>query len=270
MTKFRDAYREAVERLPGGQADAAGMELTSAHRRFAGQNRKRIVRAGAAAAAVLFCCLGSVAAYQYETGRIRMNGDGFTVDGVSDATTAGADGGAPEAYNEMGGVLESADEVPSSDKLSKEQISETREYSSVQEFREAETMTAAIPDAETFGVAFTQESVSVTERLLNVSYLGDEGCFLMCQQDNREYPDYSAATSYTGESAHERYFTNSQGLCYLVFDTVENGQIESTHAVISVNGRDLTLNFMGFSQDIIEDVLRTLDLSVYFMDEGGA
>ena len=53
----------------------------------------------------------------------------------------------------------------------------------------------------------------------------------------------------------------------MVFDTVdEAGNLESVHAVISVNGWDLTVSFGGFEEIEIEQVLDGLDLTVYYRD----
>ena len=70
-----------------------------------------------------------------------------------------------------------------------------------------------------------------------------------------------------GQNCNERNFTNSQGLNYKVFDIVDqSGELESVHAVISVNGRDLTVSFGGFEENEIQRILNSLDLTVYFME----
>ena len=52
-----------------------------------------------------------------------------------------------------------------------------------------------------------------------------------------------------------------------MFDSVdEEGHTESVHAVVSVNGRDLTITFRGFEEDVIEKTLFSLDLTVYYED----
>ena len=71
----------------------------------------------------------------------------------------------------------------------------------------------------------------------------------------------------TGENANERTLITDQGMCFTVFDTLaEDGSIEGIHAVISVNGRDLALDFTGFEAGVVEQVLMNMDLSVYFID----
>ena len=95
--------------------------------------------------------------------------------------------------------------------------------------------------------------------------MNEESYFSLHQMDHRQYENYSTATSYMGESCNERNFVNSQGLNYVVFDTVdEAGELQSVHAVISVNGWDLTVSFGGFEENEIERVLNGLDLTVYY------
>lgn len=131
-------------------------------------------------------------------------------------------------------------------------------------------MTAAIPDIGQSGQIFTNESVDVLDegRELHIYVYNETASFLMMQSDNRDWESYSSATSYMGQSGNERSFTNSQGLNYVMFDTLnEKGETDSIHAVISVNGRDLSYTFWGFEEDVIEEILYTLDLTVYFQEE---
>lgn len=128
---------------------------------------------------------------------------------------------------------------------------------------------APIPDEGLLGREFASERIHVMDdgRHLFV-YLSDEDAsFSLSQVDNRGYESYSSATAYMGRSSNERSFTNRQGLNYVVFDTVdEKGKVLSFHAVISVNGRDLTLSFQGFEEKAVERVLSNLDLSAYFQE----
>ena len=63
-----------------------------------------------------------------------------------------------------------------------------------------------------------------------------------------------------------REVANEQGLVYQVFDSVEDGEVISTHAAISVNGRDLTFSFSGYKIDEVDAVLKQLDVSIYFVE----
>ena len=165
-------------------------------------------------------------------------------------------------------MLSRPDMVPEDGFVVEQEQWETVEYDSVEEFREAQDMAAAIPDESVFGVEFQEEDIVVSEggRNLYVSFYSEHACFIMNQQDNRDYEGFSSATAYMGEISNERSYTTAQGLSYTMFDTVEDGETESTHAVITLNGRVLSYDFKGFESDVIEKVLESLDLSVYFLD----
>ena len=70
-----------------------------------------------------------------------------------------------------------------------------------------------------------------------------------------------------GEVANERSYTNCQGICFTMFDTVENGSVDSVHAVISLNGRDLSMDFKGITGQEVEEILDSMDMTVYFGPE---
>ena len=127
-------------------------------------------------------------------------------------------------------------------------------------------MTVLVPDKNLLGRDFTRERVCVIgEEDIHMDFMDEDSYFSLHQMDNRKYESYSSATAYSGQSCNERSFTNSQGLNYVVFDTVdETGNRESVHAVISVNGWDLTVSFGGFEEDEIERVLKGLDLTVFY------
>ena len=101
--------------------------------------------------------------------------------------------------------------------------------------------------------------------MVTVNY--EDRSFFLSQWDHRDSRGYASSTMFSGESVNERRFVNDQGLEYVMFDTLDNGEITFTHAVISVNGRDLQLDFGGYDEVTVETVLRKLDLSVYFKDE---
>ena len=145
-----------------------------------------------------------------------------------------------------------------------------RSYDSVQDFLETEDIDIAIPPLEILGDGEEpmQQMVSVIDELSRIRIIvGFSGKFFsMTQTDNRQYPEYASSTVFMGETVNERILTNEQGLEWKLFDSQENGEITSTHAALSVNGRDLILSFHGYKNDEIDAVLKHLDVSIYFTE----
>lgn len=131
----------------------------------------------------------------------------------------------------------------------------------------AEDAVMVIPEKNLLSEEFTRERIYVLGEGEDIymDFANEDSYFSLHQTDNRQYESYSSATSYMGHSSNERNFTNSQGLNYTMFDIVdEAGELQSVHAVISVNGWDLTVSFGGFEESEIQRVLNSLDLTVYY------
>lgn len=277
MDKFGEAYREALETVPGLRMNAEQVQDELHHRRMQRQRRRQMAAKGCTAAAVFLLCSGGVAAAKsYRDSRIEVKENGFVITG----SQAGLDC-APMAYMadgaedmtpklRAGGVSSDGDMIPEAE----EDViyePEPTEYASLAEFMEKENIIAAIPDRMLLGKDFTEERVIVSEddRDVYVMLQGEDAGFFLHQLDTRGYEGYSYAASYMGESKNERNYTNRQGLSYVVFDIVDaEGTVQSVHAVISLEGRDLSMDFEGFSEEEIERILNNLDLTVYFESQG--
>ncbi len=284
MDKFRDAYRQAAERLPKFHMDVsqAGDELH--HRRLMLRRRQRLVARGCSVLCLL--CGTGVAAKNYHDSVIQMRQNGFVITdeenaararSMEDSMGAGgyalqadglddgggmADTGVGATRDQEGGGVLSPDDVEVIDM-------EPVEYDSVEAFREQDPTPVAIPSREQFSISFEEEQVLVLEggRHIYVRYMGEEGYFCLSQQDNREYEGYSSSVAYMGEVANERSYTNRQGVNFTMFDTVEQGSVDAVHAVVSLNGRDLVMDFKGIAGQEVEKILDTLDMTVYFGQE---
>ena len=279
MDKFRDAYREASKELPRISLSVENVRDEIHHHKMQRQRRKILLARGCTAAVLFILCgVGTVAAKNYRESIISVGDSGFVITSVQEeeqtAKANDLDGIQDmSAFLKLGGAFSIEDAFP--DESSAEPYgadvceSEIAEYDSVEEFLANEDMVIAVPERSLFSREFTSERVCVIEKGLDVhlDYMSEDSYFTLHQADNRGYESYSSATSYMGRSCNERSFVNSQGLSYVVFDTVdERGEIESVHAVISVNGRDLAMSFGGFEKEEIERVLNGLDLTVYYRD----
>ena len=272
MDKFRDCYREASRELPQISISAEEIRDELHHHRMQRQNRKVLMAKGCAAAAVfLLCGVGTVAAKSYRDSVITVRENGFVITSSQEdyAHAKGQLAGLLDmaSFLKIGGAFSIEDAVPEAEPLECVEP-EIAEYDSVDAFLAAEDMTVVVPDRKLFDREFTSERVCVIgEEDIHMDFMNEDSYFTLHQMDNRQYESYSSATAYPGISCNERSFTNSQGLNYVVFDTVdEAGNLESVHAVISVNGWDLTVSFGGFEEIEIEQVLNGLDLTVYYRD----
>lgn len=272
MRKFQDAYRDAMDSLPRRRPSAE--ELVKGPPKGARHGGNAWMKGAVAAAILLLCSASTVTAVNYHRSRIRIEQQGYSL------TSLDEDTGVPESIGEGEETGEGAKmrmAAYSSEESGTEgegyylveTMGEQREYSSVEDFRRAEQITMALPEPRLLGEEDIKWQIYVAGDGNSVTaiFLGDEErSFMMHQWDTREFAGYAAATSYMGDSANEREITNSQGLSYVVFDSVEGENVISTHAVISANGRELCMDFQGYDEATIEGALNTLDLSVYFAD----
>ncbi|MCM1025590.1 MAG: hypothetical protein NC432_04105 [Roseburia sp.] len=175
---------------------------------------------------------------------------GGTAEGVwpAEGTITGEDGGA---------ALDDVVEIP---------IEET-EYESLTAFLQNAPAALEIPDLSLLAEEWENGKVLVAEDDMTIFlHVTENGrSFCLRQTDYRNVEGFSAATAYGGENANERNVISGQGFCYTVFDTVdEEGHIEATHAVILLEGRELSLDFCGWEAEFIERILKELNLELYF------
>ena len=280
MRNFREEYSKSVSELPEFHMDADRVKDELHHRRMvAERRRKMIISVASAACLFLLCSVGTVTAVNYHSGRIKVERNGFAFLGegaeafderesmpeIASFKAGPQEGGIAASggnQDEDGGEQQAVD--------CETEIVEEREYDSVEAFRQNEDVVIAIPDLTWLGPAEDIESqrVVITDilQMVYVSVNFGEKRFDMRQTDNREYPSYASSTVFTGEAANEREVTNEQGLVYQVFDSVEGEEVISTHAAISVKGRNLTFSFSGYKNDEVDAVLKQLDVSIYFVE----
>lgn len=262
MNKFGDAYHKAVDAMTAPQftADSVRTEL---HRRRMQERRRNRMLAGGCTAAVIFllCGVGTATAKNYIGSTIEVVGNGFT---MTDSADAGQEG-----ISEVGGGL-SIEKIDSEEELVMEEtLTEETVYANIELYQAQAETAGKLPELSFLKEIFPDTEVGVLDDDTNicVRLWTEERFFFLMQFDHREALNYGSAAAYAGKSVNERNYINSQGLNYVVFDTMgEDGEIESTHAVISVNGRDLTLDFGGFEEDEIKNILNRLDLTFYFCE----
>lgn len=267
MDKFQDAYRAAADELPGFRMDADKVRDELHHYRMKRQKRNYMIIRGCTAASIfLLCGVGTVAAKNYRDSIIRVGDSGVTITAQQTAETAAEIPDALSLFEQLGGVFSIADIGPDEEVEFIEEL-EVTEYESLEAFLAAEEVVVALPDTTLFGTVFTMENVNIVDhgRDITIHMYNEECSFSLTQFDNRGVQSYSTAMTFGGQSSNERRFTNSQGMSYVLFDTLdEKGDVISNCAVISVNGWDLTLTFRGFEKKTVEKIIDSIDLSIYF------
>lgn len=271
MHNFRKEYQKEWEQMPVFRPDA---ELLK--QRAAAQQKCTVVRyrktawAACAACLVLLCTMGTGLAMDYYSSEIRIGNGGFAFLGKKSADAADAAAVPEECALEE--AIEEAVEEECADIEAAEADAEIVEktYDSIQQFYEMEDIDIAIPSLELLcgGEEPLQQMVSVIDELswVRVMVSFPDKFFSMTQEDNRMYPEYASSTVFMGETVNERVLKNDQGLEWQLFDSSEDGKTTSTHAALSVNGRDLILSFSGYENQEIDAVLKQLDVSIYFTE----
>lgn len=289
MRDFKEAYQNAVNELPRCHLNAEELleTIKKEPQRRTGRilnfTGRAVFKGIVAASVFLLCGVGTVTAINYHNSRIQVRDNGYTITGpntriLEEPEQDGGleDANVPEAM--IMGEMPASGQPAKEDSLTEEQadveileaeVFEPIRYESFADFEKEKNFAMALPELAWLESEFQWESIIVFnegERVM-ISLGNEEQNFHMSQWDNRNYDSYASSTAFSGESVNERTVMNAQGLDYVVFDSMEGEEITSTHAVISINGRDLSMDFFGFEEDIINKVLMQLDLSVYFQEE---
>lgn len=286
LRKFREEYSKAMKSLPEFHLDAAAVKDETHHRKMVSvRRRKRVTSMAAAACIFLLCSIGTATAVSFQNSKVEIDNYGFAFlrgDTEVAPETGEAGGGEPVMTAMMKSVASDDEGVvgiaqePGKEAAPIEAEAEVvdaqeRIYETIADFRRSEDIVMALPKIAWLGTMEELEKqlviVSDVVARIHVIIEFEEKSFTMTQADNRGYSAYASSTTFLGEVANKRTFVNEQGLVYQVFDSVEEGEIISTHAAISVNGRDLTFSFSGYEKDEVDAVLKQLDVNVYFVEE---
>lgn len=269
MYKFQEEYRQAVDReLPEFHMDAGIVQDELHHHKMLVRQRRRMAVKGCTAAAVfLLLGAGTAAAGNYVSAVIEMRKNGYVVSSPGEGEDILlADGVLADVWTEE--EMEAEENGVVALEADVEEIpTEESEYENLTDFLYRAPAASRIPDLSPLQTELGNGRVSVTEDdfMIFVWVTENGRSFCLRQSDYRNVESFSSATVYGGENANERSLISGQGLCYTVFDTVdENNEIEATHAVIMVEGRELSLDFNGFEAEFIDRMLEELNLELYF------
>ena len=273
MLNFREEYYKELKKSPKFCMEAGRVQDELHHRKMMAARRRRMfVSVASAACLFLVCSLGTVTAMNYYSSRITMERGGFTFLSplAQEKNEAPGEGAAFQMAKETATEAVLEENVQQVAELSSEIISE-RSYDSLEEFWGAEDIRIAIPKLSQLGSEDKMEEQNIlvvdTIDYVSVFIVFEDRHFFMSQTDYRDHPIYSSSSAFMGECVNERQVKNDAGPVWQVFDSKEEGVITSTHAAISINGRDLVLTFWGYKNSEIDAVLKQLDVSIYFIEE---
>ncbi len=289
MRNFREEYSKTMKSLPKFQIDAAAVKDEAHHRKMVAVRRRKVTMSVASAACILLLCgVGTATAVSFQNGRVEIDDYGFAfLKGGYEAWPEGEQA-ENEALNEAGNGavmtammkgMESADEEAAELEELQDSVGveaevvdvQERIYETIGDFRRSEDIVIALPEIAWLGdIEELKKQLVIVSDVVSRVYViieFEEKTFTMAQSDNRGYSAYASSTAFMGEAVNKRTFVNEQGIEYQVFDSVEEGEITSTHAAISVNGRDLTFSFSGYENEEVDAVLKQLDVNVYFAKE---
>lgn len=275
MNEFRTAYRKAVADMKTVHIDVASV-LDEGRRKQVKRRRIRQKTATCFAALLVLTLgtLGTVQAADYVKTVIKVNENGFT---SADLFTASlnenleAGGGVFSATPDLGEEEERQLREMPEDEVVIEEYGDaetggsdtTVEYDSIEAFQAAEDTVFAFPDMALLGETTQQVWVSgmfITARI----ECGDKYMFL----DRMDYSDsegHASSTAYAGGVCNERTYKTAQGYEYILIDSVRESEEEpvNIHAAVTVGNYEMYMDFSGYEQSEVEEILESMDLSVY-------
>lgn len=277
MLNFREEYQKELKKMPAFRIEANRVQDELHHRKMKAARRRKIVMSLASAACIfMLCSVGTVTAVNYYSSTITVERGGFSFWGKPGKETATVMESKTEDYRLTKGSdsEEAGEEQADMDKdfvVIEDEMMQEKRYDSIEAFRKAEHVVIAIPEVADLGDVekIEWQQVVVAEAIgrvqVMISFEGKQ--FFLSQADNRNCLEYSSNTVFMGDAVNEREVKQEMGLVWQVFDSAESGVVTSTHAALSVNGRDLILTFIGYEKTEIDAVLKQLDVSIYFIKD---
>ena len=274
MNDFKTTYRDAMSGVEAVHIDIASV-LDEGRRKClrAHRNRQKFMTAAVVGLIFGLCTLGSVQAADYIKTVIKVNEYGFQ--SADMMTMARTEKEAAEAAGEgaamFGGMPEEAFaemEQMEPDELVIESVEDTtKEYASVEEFREKESAVMVLPDMEGLGYQVDSEKIWVSGTFISVLLsCGDRYIFFDRMDYSNAKEGHASSTTYTGGVRDERIFTTKQGYEYILVDSVKEEEMPEIHAAISVGYYELYADFTGYEESEVMQILESMDLSVYEPD----
>lgn len=286
MNDFQKIYQESIEGLPGFSLDASTVLDEVRHRKRVVKRRRQMFSSALVTCSLLLVCgIGSITTADYFRNRSMADtqsrfaaGAESGVTGIEkallEAPVGGAENQAAAAAAPMSGELMEDESglqgKPESAAVEREEAAaeDFRQYHTIEEFRSRESAALALPvipqgEIENLVIYVTagaadREEVSFYQKMQDgkavqiqtVRYADSQSC--------------DPAREYGAEAVNEREYTTQAGFTYHLVDTA--GEIalnRGVHAAISVDHFEMYADFWGYTQEQVQNMLESMDLSVY-------
>lgn len=297
MNNFGMVYKAEADKIVPIHIDINEVLDEGRRKRLVRQKRRQMTAKVLAAAAVLFLTtIGSVQAAEYIRNVIQVSESGFRSKDAAALTAGGGDMGKEayaqdgetyaqngetyvqdgEAYahvksmeeaaeTEIQGMLQMDEEAVTVESYNKDtgavEPVEIREYDSIEAFRQAEEAVISLPNIEekpdTVQIWADDMMVSVRQQW------GEKSILLDCI-DYSGSAGHASSTVYAGGVCNERTYTTAQGFSYILVDSAEAQSLPpDVHAAVTVGAYEIYLDFCGYGEAEIGNILESIDLSVY-------
>lgn len=295
MNDFQKIYQESIEGLPGFSLDASTVLDEVRHRKRVVKRRRQMLSSALVTCSLLLVCgIGSITTADYFRNRSMTDTQSRLAAGAEagvtgteagireeaallEAPVGGAENQAAAAAAPMSGEFmeegSGQDEAGLQEKEEALLLEDTAEedirwYDTIEEFRSRESAALALP-------VIPQGEI---EKLVIYVTAGtadrEEVSFYQKMQDGKavqiqtvRYEDSQSrdpAREYGAEAVKEREYTTQAGYTYRLVDTA--GEIalnRGVHAAISVDHFEMYADFWGYTQEQVQNMLESMDLSVY-------
>lgn len=286
MNDFQKIYQESIEGLPGFSLDASTVLDEVRHRKRVVKRRRQMFSSALVTCSLLLVCgIGSITTADYfRNGSMTDTQSRFAagaeagVTGIEkallEAPVGGAENQAAAAAAPMSGELmedkSGLQGKQESAAVEREEAAaeDFRQYHTIEEFRSRESAALALPvipqgEIENLVIYVTAGAADREE----VSFYQKMQDGKAVQIQTVRYADSQSrdpAREYGAEAVKEREYTTQAGFTYHLVDTA--GEIalnRGVHAAISVDHFEMYADFWGYTQEQVQNMLESMDLSVY-------
>lgn len=296
MNDFQKIYQESIEGLPGFSLDASTVLDEVRHRKRVVKRRRQMFSSALVTCSLLLVCgIGSITTADYFRNRSMTDTQSRFAAGA-EAGVTGIESGTEAGIREEAALLEApvggaenqaaAAAAPMSGELMEDvsglqgkqesaavereeaAAEEFRQYHTIEEFRSRESAALALPvipqgEIENLVIYVTAGAADREE----VSFYQKMQDGKAVQIQTVRYADSQSrdpAREYGAEAVNEREYTTQAGFTYHLVDTA--GEIalnRGVHAAISVDHFEMYADFWGYTQEQVQNMLESMDLSVY-------